>query len=164
MSDFSPFTILYRIVCSGLLIVALVYAIKKYIKPLILESMKTYKLFYMSLQSDYRTVCKEHEASVKDTLEKELYAQKLFSKIALWQEQQNKKRESIVVRNENSKKYIKRYLDERVAWIVKDCAAKEVLPKAFTIAQKELEKKFSNQGAQQDFLKGVLVRVRKGVV
>jgi len=150
-------------VCSGLLAAALVHAIKKYIKPLVLDGIKAYKTFYSSLQSDYGTVCKEHQLSVKSTFDKEAYAKLLFSKIALWQERQNKKRAQVVVQHEASKRYIKRYLDERVAWIVKDCAAKEVLPEALIIAGKELEGKFSQQAAQQKFLDDILVRMRKGI-
>ena len=161
MSEHSVYEIFFRCVCFVFFVAAVGLFFKVYILPEIYTGIDAAKKVLENLGLTQRSLAQMHTESIKETTVQDQYAQHLLNKIAVWHERQLKREERQLQLQEASKLRIKNYLNDRVTWIVQQCAAREVLPEAYKQASQGIKNKFADQVYREKFLSNALARIEK---
>ena len=161
MSEYSVYEIFFRCFCFFLFVGTVGLFFRHSLLPEIYSGIDQAKKLLSSLWSTQQSLSQERCQSVKQTTEQDQYAQLLLSKIAIWHEQQLKKEKEQLRLQEASKIRIKNYLNDRVAWIVQQCAAREVLPEAYKQASQQIRTTFKDHEQQEKFLSNALAKIKK---
>jgi thiamine pyrophosphate-dependent acetolactate synthase large subunit-like protein len=162
MNDFFSFYAFFEIVCFLLLLNFIKNAFKKYGLASLKAGIAHAELFLKGLKKDHSELEKVYQIKMNETAEQERFAKELLKRIKKWKEAEALKTKTLIRQRSECQERIKQYTENQQEWLMVSKIEKEVIPKAFVQAKKELIEAFRNKQDQTQFLDKVVADFVKG--
>ncbi len=151
------FKLLNFVVLAGLIM----YVVMVYLLPDLRSQMKKYISYIAGLRSSHRTLQKDerilHKAMSEDGKEQE----QLKKNVMRWRARIQEERDALLCEREDRKDALLKRFEEHKEHIALYRTYKKVVPEAIEQARQELLKRFARDAIQQQFIKKIMLDLRK---
>ena len=151
------FKLLNFVVLFGLIL----YVVKVYLMPDLRAQMAKYIAYIAGLRSSHRVLKKDERILQKAISDDEKQQEQLKENVKRWQSVVSEQREHLLREREERKDALLKRFEDHKEQISLYRTYKQVAPEAIEQARKELKKHFAQAATQQQFIKKIIVDMRK---
>ncbi len=151
------FKLLNFVVLFGLIL----YVVKVYLMPDLRAQMAKYIAYIAGLRSSHRALKKDERILQKAISDDEKQQEQLKENVKRWQSVVSEQREHLLREREERKDALLKRFEDHKEQISLYRTYKQVAPEAIEQARKELKKHFAQAATQQQFIKKIIVDMRK---